>query len=220
MRKQGKTYNEILQLIPVAKSTLSGWLKDVGLSKTQAQRITQKRRAAQLRGAAQRHSTRIKETTEIHIPAIKEIGKISRRELLLIGTALYWAEGAKAKIWSPSVGVKFVNSDPHMISLFIRWLIDICNVSSDEIVLSLYVHKNHETRLRGIKKFWLMHTGLSRKHLPYIYFKTHIPRTKYRNVQNATYYGLIAVRVRCSTNLNRRIQGWTQGIYENYCRVV
>ncbi len=31
LRKQGKTYSEILAKIPVAKSTLSLWLHDVGL---------------------------------------------------------------------------------------------------------------------------------------------------------------------------------------------
>ncbi len=220
LRKQGKTYNEILELIPVAKSTLSGWLKDVGLSKPQKQRLTEKKHAAQLRGGAQRHLMRIRETFEIHTPAIKEVGTISRRELLLIGVALYWAEGSKAKTWSPSVGVKFVNSDPYMVAVFVRWLIDIYNVSSEDIVLSLYVHTNHKARLPEIKNFWLLHIGLSEQQLPYVYFKKHNPLTKRRNVQNSTYYGLMAVRVRRSTNLNRRIQGWTRGICENYCRVV
>lgn len=40
LRKQGKTYAEILKEIPVAKSTLSEWFRDVKLSKPQVQRLT------------------------------------------------------------------------------------------------------------------------------------------------------------------------------------
>ena len=46
-RKEGKTYSEILKKVPVAKSTLSLWLRDVGLSKTQKQKITVKKHKAQ-----------------------------------------------------------------------------------------------------------------------------------------------------------------------------
>jgi len=52
-RKKGLTYNEILKRVPVAKSTLSLWLREVGLAKRQRQRLTEKRKAAQLRGTAQ-----------------------------------------------------------------------------------------------------------------------------------------------------------------------
>jgi hypothetical protein len=35
LRKSGATYSEVLREVPVSKSTLSLWLRDVGLSKTQ-----------------------------------------------------------------------------------------------------------------------------------------------------------------------------------------
>ena len=43
LRKQGFSYSEILKQIPVAKSTLSVWLKNVGLSKKQKQKLTKKK---------------------------------------------------------------------------------------------------------------------------------------------------------------------------------
>jgi transposase len=52
LRKQGKTYREILIEIPIAKSTLSDWLRSVELSKPQKQRYTQLRKEAALRGAS------------------------------------------------------------------------------------------------------------------------------------------------------------------------
>ena len=43
-RKQGFSYSEILSKVPVAKSTLSEWLKSVGLSKAQKHKLTEKKR--------------------------------------------------------------------------------------------------------------------------------------------------------------------------------
>jgi len=42
LRKKGLSYSEILKCVPVAKSTLSLWLRSVGLSKKQRQRLTDK----------------------------------------------------------------------------------------------------------------------------------------------------------------------------------
>ena len=48
LRKQGKTYSDILRMIPVAKSTLGLWLKDAKLSKSENQRFTEAKRLASL----------------------------------------------------------------------------------------------------------------------------------------------------------------------------
>jgi transposase len=50
LRRQGYSYSEILKRVPVAKSTLSLWLRSVGLAKQQKQRLTEKRLAALKRG--------------------------------------------------------------------------------------------------------------------------------------------------------------------------
>lgn len=61
LRKRGHTYSEILRVIPIAKSTLSEWLKEVGLSIPQQQKITEKRKAGQRRrcGGAQNPAAKI-----------------------------------------------------------------------------------------------------------------------------------------------------------------
>jgi transposase len=51
LRKQGYSYSEILKKVPVAKSTLSLWLRSVGLAERQKQRLTEKKRKGQLKGA-------------------------------------------------------------------------------------------------------------------------------------------------------------------------
>lgn len=52
-------------------------------------------------------------TEELQKRVAKEIGRLSKRDLLILGCALYWAEGNKKERWS----VRFCNSDPEIISL-------------------------------------------------------------------------------------------------------
>ena len=50
LRKQGLSYNEILKKVPVSKSSLSLWLRSVGLAKEQKQRLTEKKLTSMKRG--------------------------------------------------------------------------------------------------------------------------------------------------------------------------
>jgi hypothetical protein len=50
LRKKGLSYNEILKKVPVAKSTLSLWFRDIGLAVRQRQRLTAKKSCAKKSG--------------------------------------------------------------------------------------------------------------------------------------------------------------------------
>lgn len=130
MRRRGKTYNEILAAIPVAKSTLSLWLRSVRLAKPQRQRITARKLAAQQRGALRKREIRIAAAAQIQQRARREVRRILNRERWLIGIALYWAEGSKEKTYRTGSRVQLSNTDPAMIRLFIGWLADYCGVDS------------------------------------------------------------------------------------------
>ncbi len=211
LRKEGKTYSEILRVVPVAKSSLSLWFKGVGLSMQQTQRITAKKRAAQLRGGARKKEIRLQVSKEIFEGSKEELGAFSRRDLFILGVALYWAEGAKAKEYRPSVAVKFANSDPEMVKLFLLWLRRIFHVKDANITLTVYLHQNHKQRIHEVENFWLKVTGLERSSLANPVFKSHNPKTQRKN-SGDSYMGLVSVYVRNSTNLNRRIQGLVYGI--------
>ena len=128
LRKKGLSYSEIRKEISVAKATLSLWLKSVGLSKSQKQRLTQKKLEAGLRGAQKRKEQRLALTAAIKQSAAQEIGSLDRQSLWLIGAALYWAQGNKQKENSVSCGIKFSNSDAQMLLFFYRWLLDFCGI--------------------------------------------------------------------------------------------
>lgn len=196
LRKQGLSYSEILAQIPVAKSTLSLWLRDVGLAKRQA-----------------RKDARVRATELIMREVAKDIGAISRRELFLMGVMSYWAEGAKEKEYRPSADIQFSNSDADMVRLFLRWLDNILQVSKQDVYFDLYVHINHKHRITEIIQFWADKTSYPTAYFTHVYFKKHSPKTNRFNI-GPTYYGLVKVRVRASTSLARRIAGWTSGVIE------
>lgn len=211
LRKQGFSYAEILKEIPVAKSTLSLWLRDVGLSKRQKQKLTEKKLAAALRGAKTKKNYRLKITEEIKNKAKNEIGELSRRELWLIGSALYWAEGSKQKEHNVSQVVKFSNSDPLMIKIFLKWLQDICNISKLEISFRIALHENTKDKLNKVQRYWADVTKFPINNFQKIDWKKNKVNTKRKNIGNK-YYGLLNIYIKNSTNLNRKIEGWVEGI--------
>src|SRR3989344_7274361 len=80
MRKKGVTYGGILDKVPVAKSTLAFWFKEVKLSTPQFQRLTKARREASLRGGAAKKKQRIDKMRSIIEEAEKEVGHLTDRE--------------------------------------------------------------------------------------------------------------------------------------------
>lgn len=215
LRKQGFTYSEILERIPVAKSTLSLWLRSVGLSKKHEQRITEKKLMSAKKGADIRRQQRIKKSEIIENRAKKEVGGISRKELLLIGVALYWAEGSKQKEHNISQKVAFSNSDPEMLKLFLYWLKHFAGVSDEKIYFELYIHESKKDNLENSIRHWTGCLNESREKIQAVYFKKNKINTKRKNI-GKEYHGLIRINVRESTDLNRRISGWIQGILNSY----
>ena len=216
LRRKGFSYSEILKEVDVAKSTLALWLQSVGLSKKQKQRLTEKKLASARRGGLKKKENRILRAKVIREAAQKEIGELSKREKWLIGIALYWAEGTKEKEWRPGSGIKFSNSDPSMIKLFLEWLTDTCKIPKSMIIFEIYIHENNKHRLGKVISYWSKFTEFPRDLFnEHIYFKRNIIKTKRRNI-GETYFGILTVRVRSSSSLIRKVSGWVDGINNAY----
>ena len=154
LRKQGLSYREILTEIPVAKSTISLWLREVGLTVQQKQRLTDKKLAAIHKGGQAKHLQRLALTKSIIDAARTDIDYISDRELWLMGIMLYWAEGSKEKTWDVGTGVQFSNTDVEMIRLFLHWLFKFFDKSFEDIIIDLYIHEIQKDRTKEITNFW------------------------------------------------------------------
>lgn len=210
LRKRGFSYSEILKKVPVAKSTLSLWLKSVGLAKDQKQRMTEKRIAGALRGAKARKDQRIRITKEIKDKARREVKRIDEKDLWLIGIALYWAEGSKEKESGKGSEIKFSNSDPKMILLFLKWLKKSFSMNNSELVYELYLHET--ANIENSQKYWSDILSIQKEKI-----RTYLKKNKIKTIRKNTgdnYYGLIRITVNKSFNLNRVIAGWIEGICE------
>jgi transcriptional regulator with XRE-family HTH domain len=210
LRRQGYSYSEILKRVPVAKSTLSLWLRSVGLAKQQKQRLTEKRLAALKRGWEACRRKRILIMSKIKEDAKKEIKEITQRDLRLIGIVLYWAEGAKEKEYRRGELVSFSNSDPNIILLFIKWLKEICLVSPSNLIYELYIHET--ANWRKTQKYWAKILSIPINQIR-VYFKKHKINSKRKNI-GKNYHGLMRIKVKRSINLNRKISGWIEKICE------
>ena len=216
LRKEGFSYSEILEEVPVAKSTLSLWLRSVGLSKKQKQRLTKKKLLAALRGAHRRKDQKRIITKKIKKEAINEIKDINKRDLWMIGAALYWGEGHKEKLRGSLV--ELGNSDPYLIKIFLEWLYEICKIPKSEINVRIYLHVTARHKLEKVQQYWSKITGFPIKDFQKIIWKKNKINTHRKNI-GEDYFGLLRVSVKKSTNLNRKITGWIEGIYQ-HCRVV
>lgn len=208
LRLQGKTYQVIAAELSVSTSSVSLWVRDLPRPSYDYSSRPQCTPEALARlSAARRQQTEISRRQQ-KAGAEAEIGELSDRELLLVGAAIYWAEGAKDKPWSRSERVSFVNSDPDMIRLFLQWL-DIVGVAKEDLTFRLTIHESAD--IAGALGFWGKVVGLH----PSRFLKTTLKRTKpnpkRRNLGDQ-YHGCLVVRVRRSTVLYRRIDGWWRGI--------
>ena len=199
-----------MRAIPVAKSTLAIWLKEAKLSKAENQVFTEARRLASLRGGQAKKKQRIEKQNKIFSQAKLDIKNLSKRELFLIGVVLYWAEGSKEKEFSPGSPLRFANSDPYMIKLFLNWLEDM-GIEKGRICFDIYLHDNNKYRVQKVIKYWADSTGFPEK-LFRVYFKKNILKTNRRNIDEGTYFGLARIYVKESSELVRKITGWVQGI--------
>ncbi len=167
LRLSGKSYNEIRDTLGVPKSTLSGWFKHVVLSDTARTRLASRTRIGSAtlikRNKMQTHKAE-RRARETRASAKEKIPILNKRDLLIIGAVLYWAEGYKRLHIRDgkermSHTVSFVNADPKMIKTFLRFLHEVLEVPFDAIHLTmrLYPHINEE----DARKYWMKITGLS-----------------------------------------------------------
>lgn len=216
LRRRGLSYSDILQQIPVAKSTLSLWLRAVNLSKKQKQKLTEKKLIAARRGAAQRKNQRLILTQKIKKLAEEEMPELNKSHFWLAGIMLYWAEGTKQKEYNVSQQTQFSNSDYKMIKLFIKWLKEIIKIPEKDIAFEIYIHKT--TNLKDALSWWAKIIPCNRKKIR-VYFKKHkIKDTNRRNI-NKNYHGLLRIKIKKSSALNRKISAWINAVC-NYWGIV
>ncbi|HEX9065162.1 MAG TPA: hypothetical protein VF843_08635 [Streptosporangiaceae bacterium] len=208
LRAQGRAYREIAATLGVSKSSVSLWLRDI----PQPDRLTYEEvRARQAAGTARywagERQRREQMRVAISADAAKQIGSLSEREVRIAGAVAYWCEGAKNKPHRRSDHVDFINSDPALIRLFLRFL-DRAGVTEDRLIFQVSIHESAD--VVAAQEFWLEVTQTDPAQFRRPQIKRHNPRTNRKNTGD-TYHGCLRVRVRRSSGLYRQIEGWALG---------
>lgn len=205
LRKSGLSIREIASRVVASPSAISLWCRDIILSPTQRSRI-EISRITKAVAAFQKHNEqmraeRIRKTTELQRVGAEMVGKVSKRDLLIAGLSLYWAEGYKKG--SDEFG--FTNSDPLAIALIIKWLDEIFSIGKNRLIFRISINEQHLHRIKKVEIFW------SKKFsVPLTQFtKTSLIKTRARKMyeNHEEYFGTLRVKVRNGTDLRRQILG-------------
>lgn len=227
LRKDGLSFSEIQKQLPVAKSTLSSWLKDLKLTPEQIAKLDKKRNETIRKTAEKKIAETRKSIEDVKSDSARAIGQISKRELWLMGIMLYWRERVLNRNDSDlKKGVRFTSSDPFLINLFLKWLHDIGRLGKDEIAFDIFISSNKVTSVsfedkneirknsdvQKIVDFWAVNTGFNNSYFSHIYVQKSQPTKGKRKISNKSEMGILRIRVKASSMLARQVAGWIEGV--------
>ncbi len=201
LRASGWSQLEINRKLGVPTSTASDWCRDIIVlpgnvvtapgpvrSLTCARR--EERRARDKRAAAD------------------VVGELTDREVILTAVVAYWCEGSKDKPYDRREWLSFVNSDPGLIRLWMRFL-DLMDVAPARRRLRVLIHETGD--LVASTAFWSEVAGIPEVEFGRPTIKRHRPKTNRRNV-GTDYHGCLCVTVAGSARLYRIVEGLASGV--------
>lgn len=211
LRKRGYSYSEILEKVNVSRSTLSEWLRYINISNPQIDRLRLKNEKARKLGSIALKNKRIAKLESIISKSSSDIGELDTNALRVIGATLYWAEGSKQNEHEPSKELIFTNSDPRMARIYILWLQKCLLVKDGDIKFEIYIHETYNKTPNQLSKYWSEAVGLTSDRFTKIYFKKNKVKS-FRKNRGSEYNGVLRITVKRSTDLNRKVMGWVEGI--------
>lgn len=208
LRKLGWSMRDIAGELGVTKSSVSNWCRDIQLSPKQKQLLLKKMidggHRGRILGSAANHNRKM-ERIESHVREGKNYVKsLSQREMLLVGTAIYWGEGSKKS------QLAFINSDKDMVLFMYRWFRFAFGVKKTDFILRIFVNDLHLNRKEIIEKYWSDLLKIPISQFRKTIFIKRINTKRYLNHDN--YFGLLSIRTRNSTDLKYRILGLIEGL--------
>jgi len=212
LRKKGKSIGDIALKLGVSKSIVSKWCRNIALTKKQIEVIHEKMMVGSYKGRMKFlekiRKTRKEETKRLMEEGIRKIGKIDKRDLLVAGVALYWAEGTKTL---NAEQTSFSNSSPKMILWILRWFEEVFKVTKDRFIIQIRINKIHKSRVKEVENYWSKLTDIPLSQ----FTKTILIKTNNKKIySNNNHYGTVRVSVRKGTQIRRKIIGLIEGLSE------
>jgi len=138
---------ELAQLLGVSKSSVSLWVRDIEL--TEAQYLALRRRMGGRIDGSRENAIRALERRR----KAQDFGRNAARRAHLLhaaGCMLFWAEGSRSRN-----RVQFVNSDPAMVTFFLRFLRDCFGVPDEKVAVTCNLFADHVEHQQHIEQYWL-----------------------------------------------------------------
>ena len=214
LRQRGESIKWIARNLGLSSSSVSYWCRNIKLTPKQIKRLQKRQRRAGLKAvlkyAESKRNARIEKEKDLLRLGKSDVGALSRRDLFLVGLALYWGEGYK----SGNGELGFTNSNLEMIKFILHWFREIFNVCGEDFILRVSVNKQHERRIGDIERWWSKQTGIPLSQ----FSKSSLIKVQVKKFYaNADIHmGTLRVKVRRGIDLRRRILGGIEGLKNNF----
>lgn len=200
LRKEGKSYSEISNLIKVNKSTLSSWFKGIKWSEDIKHNLTEKSKADSRRRLIAINEERKKNLDKYYKKAkkeaIDEFYKLKNNRLFIVALSLYWGEGDR--VFNNGI-VRISNVDPIMLSVFRDFLEKIVKIDNNKIRAGLLLYSDLDEK--KCLKYWSQNIGIGKDY----FFKSTIIKGKHKSRKSD--YGVCIVSVH-DKYLKKKVLTW------------
>jgi len=147
LRAEGRTLADIAEVLGVAKSSVSLWVRDMNIEVRRRQPVARRPNALERAKFAQ--------IQECNYLGVERIGRLSGEAFLAAGVALYAGEGAKR-----DGKITFANTDPAMIRFFCAWLRRFFTLDESRLRVRVYLHQGLD--LDAAESHWSAVTAVPR----------------------------------------------------------
>lgn len=151
LRLRGYTFGQIKRELGVAKSTLSGWLRNLPLSEEQLLLLSKNRAISRdIRIERFRQTAKNKWVNRLKgklLEQEKSLLPLTTKELFIAGVFLYWGEGDKGR----NV-VSVSNTDPRVINFVLYWMTKILKMPREQIYVRLHLYSDMDSKTET--NFW------------------------------------------------------------------
>jgi hypothetical protein len=190
----------------VSPASVHSWTRDIELTPAQRERTLRGPDGPQSPEVVKRRTDAIKRNRRARRARYQTAGRDRARDgdlLHIAGCMLYWAEGSKARN-----SVKLCNSDPSLLALFRRFLVEGLGVDPARLSLRLHVYLDNGLTIQEIEASWL-----DRLELPTSSLRKHainpLPTSSSGRKKNKLPYGVATLALH-STEVVQHIYGAIQ----------
>jgi len=209
LRKRGFSLKQITSSLEVSKGSVSAWVRDIELSTDLLANIRNQLRLAREKARITRLSRIAKRNIELYSKCKDEMLPFSKRDLWIAGVMLYAGEGYKTSDVS-NQHIELTNSDPNILQVFIKFLLNSCGVLKGKIKIRLILYE--DINPKEAQKYWS-----NELNIPFKQFQNPFIKKSYRNIptrhRRRAEFGTAHINV-YDVKIYRKVLAWLQAIYE------